>query len=140
MTRKLCEGTVKGYWGSDRNPYVKKEDIISQDEENNWIVPIKILFNCPKVAAVIDDVDLGCYEIDTADDVSPPPYSPSDQGFHMEAKKAIVVQHQMRFEVVTGEDTFDTKTKKLVERKPLQTTICSAFPFIVCNNVEGPRG
>jgi hypothetical protein len=132
MVRKLCEGNIKGYWGSDQNPYVKQPSTITQDEDKHIFIPVQFAFRYPKHAAVIDDIDLESYEFGAADDVCPPPYSASDQGFHMEPKRAIIVQHQLKFEIITGEDTFATKTEKLVERKPLQTTVCPAFPFTVC--------
>jgi hypothetical protein len=129
--KKLCKGNVKGYWGSDQNPYVKQPTTVTQDEDKHVLIPIQFAIRYPKHTAMIDDVDLESYESGAADDVCLPPYSPSDQGFYMEAKRAIIVQHQLKFEIITGEDTCDIKTGKLVERKPLQTTVCPAFPFTV---------
>ena len=137
--RKLCKGNVKGYWGSDQNPYVKQPTTITQDGDKHVLIPIQFAIRYPKHAAVIDDVDLESYEFGAADDVCPPPYSPSDQGYHMEAKRAIIVQHQLKFEIITGEDTFAIKTEKLVERKPLQTTVCPAFPFAVCEYLDSQQ-
>jgi hypothetical protein len=131
MTRHLCKGRVKGYWGPDQNPHAKQTSTITQDEDITSLIHIDFCFSYPKCVALIDEIGLECYEFGTADDVCPPPYSPSDLGFHMDVKRAIIVQHQLKFEIITGEDTFDTKTKSLVERKPVQTTVCPAFPFTV---------
>ncbi|KAJ5985375.1 hypothetical protein N7522_012571 [Penicillium canescens] len=137
--RKLCKGNIKGYWGSDQNPYIKQPLTITQDEDKHVLIPIQFAIRNPRHAAMIDDVDLESYEFGAADDVCPPPYSPSDQGFHTEAKRAIIVQHQLKFEIITGEDTFAIKTEKLVERKPLQTTVCPAFPFTVCGYLDSQQ-
>ncbi|OGE56027.1 hypothetical protein PENARI_c003G08796 [Penicillium arizonense] len=137
--RKLCKGNVKGYWGSDQNPYVKQPTTITQDGDKHVLIPIQFAIRYPKHAAVIDDLDLESYEFGAADDVCPPPYSPTDQGFHMEAKRAIIVQHQLKFEIITGEDTFAINTEKLVERKPLRTTVCPAFPFTVCGCLDSQQ-
>ncbi|OQE30904.1 hypothetical protein PENFLA_c002G00684 [Penicillium flavigenum] len=135
--RKLCDGSSKGYWGSARNPYITephgpKIDMKAGEKRG---IRIPFDFTIPKRAMVVDDVDLAAYETGTeglgqalycgfpGEDYL---YSPG------RATKGITVHHQLKIELVIGEDVFHTGTGKLVERKRSRTIVCPAIPFSVC--------
>ncbi|KAJ5494261.1 hypothetical protein N7463_010348 [Penicillium fimorum] len=135
--RKVCDGSTKGYWGSGRNPYVRKpygQNVEGNGEEKPAIC-IPFGFTIPKRAMVVDDIDLAAYEIavDTADHTPqcriPGEVSVSNPGT---MAMGITVHHQLKVELVMGEDVFHKGTGKLVERKRLRTVVCPAIPLSVC--------
>ncbi|KAL5361895.1 hypothetical protein BJX96DRAFT_185663 [Aspergillus floccosus] len=46
-------------------------------------------------------------------------------------RTVITVDHQLKLDIITGEDTFDTVTGKLVDRKPLFKSFSAFFPIPV---------
>ena len=137
MSRKLCDGSTKRYWGFERNPFVKEphQHIIQGDGGGLSIIRIPFEFNIPNRAMLVDDIDLNAYEFrdgnkaDTSQHGLYTTYRSSSSG---DMVRVITVYHQLKVQVVTGEDTFHTRTGKLVERKRLRTTVCPAFPLSVC--------
>jgi hypothetical protein len=135
--RRLCGGRTKGYWGSGRNPYVKQPH--GQNIEGKGggkpTICIPFGFTISKQAAVVDDIDLAAYDIG-ADRVGDIPQCgfPRDVCFPSPEKlvKGIIVYHQLKIELVTGEDVFHKCTGKLVERKQPRTIACPAIPLSVC--------
>ncbi|KAJ5182231.1 hypothetical protein N7449_012378 [Penicillium cf. viridicatum] len=135
--RKLCDGSTKEYWGPGRNPYIKQphgQSVGGKGGEKSAIC-IPFDFTIPKQARVVDDIDLAAYEIGT------------DRAGHTtqcgflgelyflspgKMAKGITVHHQLRIELVMGEDVFHKGTGKLVERKLLRTIVCPAVPLSVC--------
>ncbi|KXG46830.1 uncharacterized protein PGRI_035760 [Penicillium griseofulvum] len=134
--RKLCDGSTKEYWGYGHNPYIKQphgQNVEGKGGENsNICVPFG--FTIPKQVAVVDDIDLAAYDIG-ADRVGDIPQCsfPRDVCFPSPEKmtKGIIVYHQLKIEIVTGEDVFHKCTGKLVERIQ-QTITCPAIPLSVC--------
>ncbi|KAJ5794070.1 hypothetical protein N7457_000669 [Penicillium paradoxum] len=135
--RRLCNGVVKGYWGSSHNPYVKQYHGQCFEEKAREKPEIRIPFDftIPKRAMVTDAIDLAAYELD-ADEAGRSPkndlmrtLSCSTSGTLAEA---ITVRHQLRVELITGEDVFHRETGKLVQRKRVRTVVCPAVPLIVC--------
>ncbi|KAJ5158677.1 uncharacterized protein N7500_008328 [Penicillium coprophilum] len=137
LVRKLCDGHTKGYWGYGCNPYVKQSyglEFEGKGEEKPAIC-IPFAFTIPKRALAVDDIDLAAYEIgvDGADQ-TPNCGHPEKYPFFSAGKvtKGITVHHQLKIELVTGEDVFHKGTRKLVERKRLRTIVCPAIPLSVC--------
>ncbi|KAJ5950945.1 uncharacterized protein N7479_009358 [Penicillium vulpinum] len=134
--RKLCDGSIKGYWGSGINPYVKQlhgYNVEGKGGEKPAIC-IPFGFTIPKRAMAVDDIDLVAYGIGTdRADHAPQCSFPEELSFPSgKMVKGITVHHQLKIELVTGEDVFHTGTSKLVERKRLRTIACSAIPLNVC--------
>lgn len=51
-------------------------------------------------------------------------------------RRVITVDHQLKLDIITGEDTFDTVTGKLVDRKPLFKSFSAFFPLPV-HDIDG---
>jgi hypothetical protein len=135
--RKLCDGSTKGYWGSAHNPYITEPHgpkIEAKAGERRGIrIPFE--FTIPKRAMVVDDVDLAAYETGT-EGFGQALYCglPEEDCLYSPGRvtKGITVHHQLRIELVVGEDVFHKDTGKLVERKRPRTIVCPAIPFSVC--------
>ncbi|KAJ6143238.1 hypothetical protein N7471_002691 [Penicillium samsonianum] len=133
--RKLSDGSTKGYWGFGCNPYVKQPHGQNIEGGEKPAICIPFDFTIPKRAVIVDDIDLASYEIggDRTGHATqcglPGEFSFSSLG---KMTKGITVHHQLKIELVTGEDVFHKGTGKLVERKWLRTIVCSAVPFSVC--------
>ncbi|KAJ5382870.1 hypothetical protein N7517_000781 [Penicillium concentricum] len=135
--RKLCGGSTKGYWGFGCNPHVKQPHGQSVDEKGQAqrAIYIPFGFTIPKRAMVVHSIDLAAYEIGAVSaDHNPQCGLPGDIPFSKLGKmvKGITVHHQLKVELVMGEDVFHKGTGKLVERKRLRTVVCPAIPLSVC--------
>ncbi|OQE37757.1 hypothetical protein PENCOP_c009G00401 [Penicillium coprophilum] len=126
LVRKLCDGNTKGYWGYGCNPYVKQPYGLKfggKGEEKPAIC-IPFVFTIPKRAMVVDDIYLAAYGfgVDGADQTQKCGL-PEKSFFFSPGKttKGITVHHQLKIELVTGEDVFHKGTRTLVERKRLRT-------------------
>ncbi|KAJ6180591.1 hypothetical protein N7519_011052 [Penicillium mononematosum] len=134
--RKLCDGSIKGYWGSARNPYITEPHGPKVDTKAGEKRGIRIPFDfkIPKRAMAVDDVDLAAYETGT-EGFSQALYCgfPGEDCLYSPGRvtKGITVHHQLKIELVMGEDVFHTGTGKLVERKRSRTIVCPAIPFSV---------
>ncbi|CAG8887061.1 unnamed protein product [Penicillium egyptiacum] len=134
--RKLCDGSTKGCWGSGRNQYVKQPhgQKVKAMEGEKPAIRIPFDFTITKRAMVVDDIDLAAYETGAEgfgqalscglpwEDYL---YSPG------RVTKGITVHHQLKIELVMGEDVFHKGTGKLVERKRPRTIVCPAIPLSV---------
>lgn len=135
--RKLCEGSTKGYWGFSLNPYVKQphEQNVGGKGGEKPAICIPFDFTIPKRAMVMDDIDLAAYDIRAdRDGHNPECCLPEECYFSSPGKmtKGITVHHQLKIELIMGEDVFHKCTGKLVERRLLRTIICPAIPLSVC--------
>ncbi|KAJ5482068.1 hypothetical protein N7475_000880 [Penicillium sp. IBT 31633x] len=133
--RRLCSGSEKGYWGSDRNPYVKRSQKQHVWGEAGEKPAIRISFNfmIPKRGMVRDAVDLAQYEI--CEPGHSPNYGPFGKSCFSSPDtiaRVITIHHQLKIEFVTGEDVFNEDTGKLVDRTRLRTVLCPAIPLHVC--------
>ncbi|KAJ5135735.1 uncharacterized protein N7515_005013 [Penicillium bovifimosum] len=136
LVRTLCDGSVKGSWGSEQEPYFGDgQSSEGGGEEKPASICIPFGFTIPTRAKVTDDIDLAAYDVDAnrLEDSScyqlpRGPSLPSTDAMMM----AIVVHHRLKLEFVVGEDVFHRDTGKLVERKRSRTVLCPAVPLSVC--------
>jgi hypothetical protein len=124
--REICSGKQKGYWATRENPLSKQ--LKSEDQDS--AVDITIDISIPKNAKLAPMIDGSCYASNTTDSISMPlelqEWCPaSDENL------AILIEHRLKLEFVTGEDTFDARSKNLVDRKPLRPTLSAYFPLLV---------
>lgn len=115
-TKEICTGKQKGYWGSPQNPLVKR-----QKSDDDSVVEISLDISLPKHCNLSPAIDGSCYG----------PTIISEN-----ANYAILVEHRLRLEVITGEDTFDVRTTNLVDRRPLRSTMSTSFPLLVGDYVK----
>lgn len=136
FVRELCNGTQKGYWGTRQNPIVRERPAPEQKDQS-----INIAFNItiPKAASPTHEVDMCCYSFDSrrlVPDSLPPSlldcYSSTTQD-----KLVIIVEHRLGLDIITSEDTFDARTRDLVDRKPLRTALKAVFPLQIVDWAKG---
>jgi hypothetical protein len=136
LVRKLCDGSVKGPWGSEQNSYLGDgQSSEGGDGREKPAIRIPFGFTIPKRAMVTDDIDIAAYDIGanrtdyfSGHELLRRSSSPSADAM----MRAITVHHRVKLELVTGEDVFHRGTGKLVERKRLRTVLCPAVPLSVC--------
>jgi hypothetical protein len=105
--RQLCDGVQKGHWIARGGIY----------EGEDWIeVPFDI--SIPAEVAPAERIDLSSYRCQHRGTSCQ-----CDAG----ETTAITVDHQLRLEVITGEDTFDQGTRTLVDRKPRMKSFNAVF-------------
>lgn len=134
-TRELFTGYQKGYWVPFQNS-VMKED---HPSESNYDSPIEIKLDIsiPKCVKPTPEVSLSHYATH-----SQPEHSPlsSDQGQRSTAKPEklmLTVEHRLRFDLVTSEDTFHLDSHNLVDRSALRTLVNVSFPVYLFSKADG---
>lgn len=134
VTRKLGEGSTKGYWGFDRNPFVKhSHQYLIEDQNGKLEMRIPFNFAISTKKMVHDDIDINGYEFA---DYARAGYSlnPSDASMSSskDLARVLTVDHQLRVEILTSQDVFNQSSGTLVERRQPRVTLCPVFPFSVC--------
>lgn len=124
--REICSGKQKGYWATRDNPLSKQP----KSEDQDSAVDITIDISIPKNARLAPMIDGSCYASD-ATDIIPMPLELQDRCPASHENLAILIEHRLKLEFVTGEDTFDVSSKNLVDRKPLRPTLSAHFPLLV---------
>ncbi|KAB8232392.1 hypothetical protein ETB97_001843 [Aspergillus alliaceus] len=115
--RHLCDGNQKGHWiasGASRSG----DDLIE--------IPFDIVIP-PEVNAA-NELTLSSYACQ---------HRRKPCECDARERSAIVVDHQLKLEVITGVDTFDQETGKLVDRKPRVKSFNAAFPLSIGEFISG---
>ncbi|KAJ5777272.1 hypothetical protein N7520_000518 [Penicillium odoratum] len=123
--REICSGKQKGYWGTRDNPLSKQP----KSEDQDSAVDVTIDISIPKNIKLAPMIDGSCYASSTGS-ISMP-LELQDQSQNSLENLAILIEHRLKLDFVTGEDTFDARSKNLVDRKPLRPTLSAHFPLIV---------
>ncbi|KAJ5564272.1 hypothetical protein N7513_000514 [Penicillium frequentans] len=124
--REICSGKQKGYWATRDNPLSKQP----KSEDQDSAVDITIDISIPKNAKLAPMIDGSCYASATTDSI-PMSLELQDRCPASHKNLAILIEHRLKLEFVTGEDTFDVRSKNLVDRKPLRPTLSAHFPLLV---------
>ncbi|KAE8371737.1 hypothetical protein BDV26DRAFT_117994 [Aspergillus bertholletiae] len=115
--RRLCEGKQKGHWIASGSLH-----------GGDHTIEIPFDIHIPPTAQAANGVDLSsylCHHPDKACDCGP-----------IETA-GITVEHHLILEVITGQDTFDEATGRLVDRRPRMKSFNAIFPFSIRNFVSG---
>ncbi|KAJ5935170.1 hypothetical protein N7466_004717 [Penicillium verhagenii] len=124
--REICSGKQKGYWATRDNPLSKQP----KSEDQDSAVDITIDISIPKNTKLAPMIDGSCYGSGTTDSISMP-LELQDRCPTSHENLAILIEHRLKLEFVTGEDTFDTRSKNLVDRKLPRATLSAHFPLLV---------
>ncbi|KAJ5084743.1 hypothetical protein NUU61_009322 [Penicillium alfredii] len=133
------ETTIERYWGTPGNPIVEAQHGSVQADSS---VDLVFNFTIPKNIKPAQVTDWSCYAFDpehVKSDLLPTNlrecYSSTTQ-----EKLAIIIEHRLKLDLITGEDTFDRHTKSLVDRKPLRTALNASFPLRILAKSEEDTG
>lgn len=134
-TREIFNGFQKGYWGTLQNPIVKDH----HPSESYQDSPIEIKLNkpIPKDVTPTPEVSLSSY---TTQSIPVPTLPPSLRGQfspRMLESLMITVEHRLRFDLLTSEDTFDVDNHNLVNCKSLRTVLNVSFPLNLFRKAHG---
>lgn len=116
--RPLCRGKLKGRWMASR------ELQVTEDRDDR--IEVNLNVNIPSDAKAASRLDLSSYN-----------FGRGSERVHRTAcghsgrpeGTAITVDHQLKLDIITGEDTFNQVTGTLVDRKPLWKTFSASFPI-----------
>lgn len=134
-TRELFNGFEKGYWGTLQNPIVKEP----HPSESNHDSPIEIKLNIPipKDVKPTPEVCLSNYTAQFIPSHTLPPSLQGQFSPRTAENLMITVEHRLRFDLLTTEDTFDVDKHNLVDRKPLRTVLNVSFPLSLSQRAPG---
>lgn len=136
FVRELCSGTQRGYWGTRQNPIVRERPAPEQKDSS---IDIALNITIPRTARPTHEVDMRCYSFDSSRLVpdSLPPSFLDCYSSTTRDKLVILVEHRLGLDIITSEDTFDARTRDLVDRKPLRTALKAAFPLRMIDWAKG---
>ncbi|KAL4913228.1 hypothetical protein BDW62DRAFT_220828 [Aspergillus aurantiobrunneus] len=129
--RQLCRGRQTGRWSATGGRRVT--DATDDTVEISFEISIPPGSTTTGPAAV-EDVDMTAYNLDIGNRCL-------HQGrceCRVQQTSAIIASHQVTLDVITGEDTIDQVTGRLVDRKPLWKCFHASFPLPVYKFVS-PR-
>ncbi|KAJ5647604.1 hypothetical protein N7490_003976 [Penicillium lividum] len=131
--REICNGRQKTHWGIIENPAEAQLD----DAQRSGSVDVVFGFSIPKSVNHAQRTDLSCYAFnpERLDPVSLPLEL---QEYYVTTSReplVMTVEHRLRLDLLTGEDTFQRGTMILVDRKPIRVALNASFPLLIseCN-------
>lgn len=136
--RELCNSNQKGYWNTIANQIPEAQE----NAQKPSLVDITFGFTIPKNARPAQPADLSCYAFDR-EHLNPDSLSPELRDRYCSTtyeRLAITVEHRLKLDLVTGEDTFCRETNSLVDRKILGAAVNAAFPLVLLGKHEGDIG
>ncbi|KAE8406655.1 hypothetical protein BDV37DRAFT_291803 [Aspergillus pseudonomiae] len=114
--RQVGRGTQKGRWTANT------------DGEIEIVFGITI----PRSAEAVDSLDISSYRVSSAPVLPNQATSESLRPYMLSTKKrAITVSHQLKLEIITGEDTHHQKTRSLLDRKRLWKSFKAFYPLLL---------
>lgn len=137
FTRELFHGAEKGYWGTADNPMMKDQPI-QREKDSTIEIPFEIIV--PRTMALAAEVSLSCYELNSRPMNDPTAYSQSPDLSSTTGDRIMTVEHRLKLDVITSEDTFGAQDKNLVDRKPLGAARDASFPIFVVDKAPFDGG
>lgn len=136
--RELCNEKQKDHWSIIENPIAEPHETAQKTST----IDIKFGFTIPKKSKPAQSADLSCYAFDPENldlaSLSPELHSRYSSTTH--EKLAIVVEHRLKLDLITGEDTFCRTNLSLVDRKLLGAAVNASFPLTLIGKHEGDIG
>ncbi|KAJ5947049.1 hypothetical protein N7466_000064 [Penicillium verhagenii] len=138
--REICNGREKSHW-------VKIIENPVEMHQNNRPInsSVDVMFGCTisKNIKPAQRTDLACYAFEPAQ-LDPGSLNGGlSENFVSNTRENLVmtVEHRLKLDLLTGEDTFERGTLVLVDRKPVRVALNASFPLLVsgCNDKDiGP--
>ncbi|KAJ5992944.1 hypothetical protein N7451_008668 [Penicillium sp. IBT 35674x] len=137
--REICNARQKSHWEVIENFPETHQD----DAYRSGSVDVLFGFTIPKNANPAQRTDLSCYDFDPGH-LDPRTLPPDLLEYYMSTTKeklVMTVEHRLKLDLLTGEDTFERSTMALVDRKPIRVALNASFPLHIggCNERDiGP--
>ncbi|KAJ5948464.1 hypothetical protein N7454_001771 [Penicillium verhagenii] len=133
--REICNGREKSHW-------VKIiENPVEMHQHNRPInSSVDVMFGCTmsKNIKPAQRIDLACYAFEPAQLNSGSLNADLRENFVSTTREKLVmtVEHRLKLDLLTGEDTFERGTLILVDRKPVRVALNASFPLLIsgCND------
>jgi hypothetical protein len=137
FTRELFHGYQKGYWSTPDNPIIQDQDL---QQEKEWGVQIAFEIAMSRAVSPAPEVSLDCYQFESRPADYLPPCLQDDLSSTTSERLMITVEHRLKVDIITSEDTFHVHRKSLVERKSLQAALNASFPLRIVQKARGDIG
>ncbi|KAJ5595245.1 uncharacterized protein N7459_001453 [Penicillium hispanicum] len=131
-TREIVHGFLQGYWQIVESPITTKHP--PQNKDASVEIPLEISF--PRRVTPAPEVHLGCYDSLSKPADSLPPSIQKIFSSTTQQKIMLTVEHRLKLDILTTEDTFSVSKHRLVDRKPLQIARNASFPLQIINKAE----
>jgi hypothetical protein len=137
FTRELFRGYQKGYWGTLDNPILKEKET-QQAKDSGVEIAFEIAI--PRAMTPAPAINLACYGFESRPADSLPPRLQGNLSSTTQETIMITVEHRLKLDIVTSEDTFHVHNKSLVERKPLKAPLDASFPLYIAKKAREDIG
>ncbi|KAE8394441.1 hypothetical protein BDV23DRAFT_179596 [Aspergillus alliaceus] len=112
--RQVCSGKQRGRWTASK-----------PGTEDRIEIPLDITI--PTSARSVDSLDMSSYSIGTGP--VPPSYDSHHQHTRSVTKWAITVSHQLKLDIITGQDTYNRESGNLLDRRHLWKSFKAFYPL-----------
>ncbi|KAJ5760129.1 hypothetical protein N7520_007285 [Penicillium odoratum] len=134
--REICNGRQKTNWSIIEDPAGAQLD----DAQRSGSVDVVFGFSIPKSVNPAKRTDLSCYAFnpERLDPVSLPRELREYYVSTSRERLVMTVEHRLKLDLLTGEDTFQRGTMILVDRKPIRVALNASFPLLIseCNGKD----
>jgi len=120
--RQLCHGRVTGRWSATAGR--------PKTEAIDDMIQISFNVNVPRSADAVEVLEMSAIDTKQACLHQRPCECPARTDTDDE-EAAIIASHQLKLDIITGEDVIDQETGRLVDRKPLWKSFGAFFPMPV---------
>lgn len=131
-TRVISKGLLKGYWKILQCP--SGAECSPRNDDPSVEIPLEI-----SIATDIDspsEVGLGCYLSTFKPTDSSQPIQQEEILSTTQKNMMITIEHRLKLDILTSEDTFCVHRHILVDRKPLQTALGASFPLWIIDRAK----
>lgn len=120
--RQLCHGSMTGRWSATGGR--------PKTEATDDMIQISFDVSIPTSADAVEVLEMSAIDTKQACLHQGPCECPS-RTHTDEEKAAMIASHQLKLDIIAGEDIIDQKTGRLVDRKPLWKSFGAFFPMPV---------
>lgn len=127
--REIRKGRQKTHWETIEGPPGTQQG----DTVRSGSVNVRFGFTIAKNANPAQRTDQSCYDFDPGH-LDPSTMPPELLEYYTSTTKAnlvMTVEHRLKLDLLTGEDTFERDTMTLVDRKPLRIALNASFPLFI---------
>ncbi|KAE8376623.1 hypothetical protein BDV26DRAFT_305472 [Aspergillus bertholletiae] len=133
--RQVARGTQKGRWAASRSVLAGEA---SNSGDTDGRIEIPFCITIPRGAKAADSLDISSYHIWPELALSNERIAEFSQPYTLSTKKrAITVSHQLKLDIVTGEDTYHREIGTLLDRKRWWKSFKAFFPLAVNEMTTG---
>ncbi|KAJ5085246.1 hypothetical protein N7532_010017 [Penicillium argentinense] len=135
-TQEIFSGIQKGYWKAEKNQSKMEHSARQQDPS----VEISFQIAAPRGINAASEINIENYDPSSKSLDSIPSELQESFSSTTSRRMLITVEHQIKLDIFSSEDTFCVVKHTLVDRKPLQTALNACFPLRITDRGTGNVG